>query len=124
MSPTAASPTDPTRRQKIGKSLADNSHVWTIIIFIILGIIYFFRRTSPLQTQAGLLGELALFALAAIGFTGGVLALLVMVCSKSEDFGVLHKLQNYLVLGVAVTVVATGAALFQWLNIISVLPAK
>ena len=109
----------PTLKQKIVNQLAQNSHPWIIGIDIVLVILYFVMGKAAATSAEDFIGRTGLFFVSAVGFTGGLLALIMMALMPSSDFGKLKELQGFLILGIGLSTVATGVVVFQGLGLVS-----
>jgi len=109
----------PTLKQKIVTQLAQNSHPWIIGIDVVLVILYIVMSKAESPTAEALIGRTVLFFVSAVGFTGGLLALIMMALMPSADFGKLKELQVYVILGLLLSTVATGVVVFQSLGLVS-----
>jgi len=120
MSSPAPTPTpSPPFKQKLVNQLAQNSHPWIIGIDVVLVILYVVMGKAASPTAEMLIGRTVLFFVSAVGFTGGLLALVMMALMPSSDFGKLKELQVYLILGIGLSTVATGVVVFQGLGLVS-----
>jgi hypothetical protein len=108
-----------TTREKISNHLAQNTHPWTIGGVFVLVILYILIGKEVPPSQEELIGRTVLFFVSAVGFTGGLLALIMMASMKSSDFEKLEKFQVYLILGIGLSTLAAGVVILQALGLLS-----
>jgi hypothetical protein len=109
----------PKLKERIANQLAQNSHPWIIGIDVLLVILYIMTSKAASPTAEALIGRTVLFFVSAVGFTGGLLALIMMALMSSADFGKLKDLQVYVILGLLLSTVATGVVVVQGLGLVS-----
>jgi hypothetical protein len=102
-------------RDKISGHLTQHAHSWTIVGVLILVILFFARNGVK---APDLTGNVVQFVVSAIGFTGGLLAIVTMASLNSTDFNKLEKFQMYLILGISISTFVTGKAVLGALGLL------